>query len=206
VTVEVPAAHAHRWVGCVVDGMCRWTCKEDACGETVAMRWRPEWAGLGFRDIDKIIEAEYGGVVIGHGPDAFGPDPIIPSLEERVAALEELAAHPLLTAACPPLSEEDAARYREAFDEAMAQPQRLRVLPPRPLLTPETARELAREYLTIVQPGEVLAIRVPDGWTAQQVDEAQRWISEVIGCRELGIVVMLLPGEEFAVARQPGQG
>lgn len=70
-------------------------------------------------------------------------------------------------------------------------------------LTPEEARALLRECVTVVAPGETLVIRVPDTWTHQQHHEAQRRISEVIAERGLGFEVLLLPGEEFAVAR-PG--
>jgi hypothetical protein len=69
------------------------------------------------------------------------------------------------------------------------------------LLTPETARELLRECVTVVKPGEVLLIRVPDNWSPRQVHETQERISEIIAYRELGVAVMLLPGEEFAVAK-----
>lgn len=72
------------------------------------------------------------------------------------------------------------------------------------LLTPETVRELLRECVTVVAPGEVLVIRVPDDWSARQAHEAQERISEVVASRKLGIAVLLLPGEEFAVAKTGG--
>lgn len=55
--------------------------------------------------------------------------------------------------------------------------------------------------MTVVRPGETLVIRVPDTWNPQQADETWRRLSEVISDRELGFTVLLVPGEELAVAR-----
>ena len=71
------------------------------------------------------------------------------------------------------------------------------------MLTPETAEALLRECVTVVKPGETLVIRIPDTWHPQAVHDTQRRLSEVIAGRGLGFAVLLVPGEEFAVAR-PG--
>ena len=116
--------------------------------------------------------------------------------EERVAALEEQAAHPMTGA--------QAAELRADLEEAMRQgPFPCRVIPPAPLLTPETARALAREYVTIIQPGEVLVIRVAGNWTPSMVRECQEAFESMAGYRDLDIAILFVPGEEFAVARPP---
>lgn len=126
------------------------------------------------------------------------------SLAERVTMLEEMCAYPLRVFEAPPaeFTAEQEARLRESLDALVrdGKPFEYRILPPAPILTPETARALAREYVTILKPGEVLAIRVPGTWTDQQVHETSVRLDEVIALRNLDITVLLLPGEEFAVA------
>lgn len=122
-----------------------------------------------------------------------------PTLEERVAALEAFAWPPGLVSPSGPLTEEAVAKLRDDLAAVPRTP--LRVLPPRPLLTPELARELAREYVTIAEPGEVLLVRVPDHWTVQMVHETQVRLNMFIADRGLPVTVLLLPGEEFAVAK-----
>jgi hypothetical protein len=197
VTGEAPAPHAHRWVSQPVTDPAGLSWKCEPCGETISPAWRPEWAGLGFRDIDRLIEAEYGGTVIPYQPPR--------SLEERVTALEEQLAHPLLPtgAGLPEMSEEDAARlaaeWTHRFAEHAHEPPK--VLPPRPLLTPETARALLRECVTVVKPGEVLVIRVPDGWTASQAHRAQEMISAWITGQAPSLKVLFVPDGEITVAQ-----
>jgi hypothetical protein len=127
------------------------------------------------------------------------------SLEERVAALEEQLAHPVMLATAPEISDEEAAKFeadlRQALGNAAFGQHRMRVLPPAPALTPETAGALLRECVAVVKPGETLVIRIPDTWGPQQVYDTQRRLSEIIAGRELGFTVLLVPGEEFAVAR-----
>jgi hypothetical protein len=121
-----------------------------------------------------------------------------PTVEERLAAIEAVLFDPPAVE----WTDEALAGFREELDRLKADGgHRTRILPPRPLLTPETARELAREYVTILKPGEVLAVRVPDTWTDRQAHETSVRIDEIIALRDLGITVLLLPGEEFAVAQ-----
>lgn len=125
------------------------------------------------------------------------------TLEERVAALEELAANPLMAVDVAPFAKEQEADFREALDALgrAGEPFQYQILPPRPLLTPEAARELLRECVTVVRPGEVLAVRIPDTWSASDAERVQQQLSGIIAHRKLGISVLLLPGEEFAVAQ-----
>ena len=62
-----------------------------------------------------------------------------------------------------------------------------------------------RECVTVVKPGEVLAVRAQPEWTASQIRELQDCVDEWVKWREPGITVLILPGGEFAVAQQkPG--
>jgi hypothetical protein len=88
----------------------------------------------------------------------------------------------------------------------MREPWQMRVLPHRPLLTPETARELLRECVTVVKPGEVLVVRVPDNWTARQVSECQEAFESMAEYRDLDITILFMSGEEFAVAVKGATG
>lgn len=121
-------------------------------------------------------------------------------LEERVTALEEALAHPPSFLDAPEMSEADAQRLREAFAECAARNEPLRVIPHTPLLTPALARELVRECVTIVQPGELLAIRVPDWWTPNGVYETNKWAAAWLTDNTPGVKVLFVPGEEFAIA------
>jgi hypothetical protein len=121
-----------------------------------------------------------------------------PTLEERVAALEEALPH--ITPARP-WTDDQVAEWQAEFDKLMASSgnHEIKILPPSPVLTPETARALLAECVTVVQPGEVLAVRCPDIWTAQQVDEINRY--DAARTEGLGISVLFVPGEEFAAVQ-----
>jgi hypothetical protein len=131
------------------------------------------------------------------------------SLAERVAAIEEQLAHPLM--AIEPASEfteKQEADLREALDALGrdGKPFQYHVIPPRPLLTPETARELLRECVTVVKPGETLIVRANWEWTPAQVRDVQEYADTVSGYREIGVKILFLPGEEFAVAKAEDGG
>jgi hypothetical protein len=109
----------------------------------------------------------------------------------------------MLVAPPPGWTPEQVEKFKAEWERAFAAgefdaPPKL--IPPRPLLTPEAARELLRECVTIVKPGEVLVIRTPDDWTAMQVEDCQESIDEGLKYRQLDVAVLFLPGEEFAVA------
>ena len=121
-----------------------------------------------------------------------------PTLEQRVAALEALAI-PALDA--PDWTDEQIAEFQRHWDETVGQHgvhHGVKWLPPgRALLTPELARELLRECVTVVKPGETLVIRAPDWWSPGNLDEYQRWLNMITDGEFKAFV---LAGEEFAVA------
>ena len=101
------------------------------------------------------------------------PDPKVTSLEERIAALEEALANPLRTyiPSWTPLTEAEEAELRESITEAAKM--RYRAIPLPPPLNPDEIRQILRECVTIVRPGETLVIRGRD-WTPSQVHEIQQ--------------------------------
>jgi hypothetical protein len=127
----------------------------------------------------------------------------MPDLEERVAALEKLALHPLRIAEPAPMSDEEAARFVKEYDAAMrdAGHQALRDLPSVPPLTSEQVRCLLRECVTVVKPGETLVIRGRD-WTPNQIREVQQVLSEI--CEDRGFGVLIVPGDELGVTEPAG--
>jgi hypothetical protein len=122
------------------------------------------------------------------------------ALEDRIAAIEAALLPPQIE-----WTDEQVADFKAKWDEFTAsgdwehrkyQPV---WLPPAPVLTPETAKALAREYVTIVKPGEVLAVRLPLDFSPGDVDNAREFARQVE--RETGVKVTFIPGEEFGVAR-----
>lgn len=130
----------------------------------------------------------------------------MPDLEERVAALEELALYPLRIASSVPLGDEEAARFKEEYDAAMRDfgHQPLRILPSVPPLTSDEVRYLLRECVTVVKPGETLVIR-DRNWTPNQVREIQDWMDAEHESGRIGFKVLAVIGEELGVA-EPGPG
>lgn len=99
-----------------------------------------------------------------------------------------------------PMTDEQATEFRERFKEAMRNPGPLTVLPPRPLLTPEAARELLRDHLTVLGPGEVLVIRTAD-WTPSQAREYQRALDAWHYDGGLPFRAIVVHGDEMAVVK-----
>jgi hypothetical protein len=62
----------------------------------------------------------------------------------------------------------------------------------------ETLLAAVRESVTVVKPGEVLAVRVPLSFSRGDLDQARAYGRTVE--QETGVKVAFLPGEEFAVA------
>jgi hypothetical protein len=62
-------------------------------------------------------------------------------------------------------------------------------------LTPETILAAIRECVTVVKPGETLAVRCHESWTPEQIEYCQEWLN----ARSDGVSVLLVPGAEFAV-------
>lgn len=125
-----------------------------------------------------------------------------PTLEERVAALEAVMTPAVMVTRPEEWTPEQVAGFKKTWDEVKHQPPRL--IPPKPLLTPELARELIRECVTVVKPGEVLVIRVPESWTAEQSGECMRYMNAWLEESAPGVKVMLVPGEELGVAGAAG--
>jgi hypothetical protein len=68
-------------------------------------------------------------------------------------------------------------------------------------VTTAELRVLAREYATIVRPGEVLIVRVPSSWRPREVAQ----LNEALGYAGggLGISVLVVPGDGVSVATPP---
>lgn len=125
-------------------------------------------------------------------------------LEERVAALEEMIAHPPLwhiLPHVPELTAEQAAEIRDSAEAALrAGPFEHRVIPQPPPLTPDEIRHLLRECVTVVKPGETLVIRGRD-WTPNQMRELQRVMD---AWHEDGLILfraLIVPGDELGVVQ-----
>ncbi len=122
----------------------------------------------------------------------------------RVGALEGLVRQIAAEMGVPaelPMTDEQIAEFRCAFDEAMqARPFTHTVIPPKPPLNPDEVRQLLRECVTVVKPGEVLILRCPENWSPEQAGEMQRhaawWLEEnapevkVMVVPHLGMAVM----------------
>jgi hypothetical protein len=121
------------------------------------------------------------------------------SLEERVAALEQLAHGSLVV---PEWTDEQVKEFQRDLDAAMAKPLQYRVLS-RPSLTEDEVRQLLRECVTVVRPGETLVIRGDRNWTPMQVREVQDMLDGAAEWRDLGFKVLVVPGEELGVAEPP---
>lgn len=129
-----------------------------------------------------------------------------PSLEDRVAALEEMLAHPVrfILPSWDPLTPGQEAELRETAEAALkAGPYRHRVIIQPPPLTPGEVRQLVRECVAVVKPGEHLILRVPWSTTPSQVRELQEAVNEMAGYLELPFRMLVLPGDELGVA-EPG--
>lgn len=114
-----------------------------------------------------------------------------------VEVAEEIAAGMGIPADVP-MTDEQAEEFKAEFERRWAERKHepLKLLPPRPLLTPEIARELLRECVTVVKPGEVLAVRLPLDMDSGDIARARGYALEVE--RQSGIKVAFIPGEEFA--------
>lgn len=128
-------------------------------------------------------------------------------LEQRVAALEEAVerlSHPLMITEFPgELDEAELKRFRADLEAVKYQP--LRVLPSSlTVLDPENVRQLLRECVTVVKPGETLVVQVPMETTPWQVRELQDALNAITEDRELGFTVLIVPGCTLGVAEDDG--
>ena len=74
-----------------------------------------------------------------------------------------------------------------------------RVLPPPPPLSPDEIRQLLRECVTVVKPGEHLILRIPWSVTPTQVHELQDFATETAESLGLPFKVLILPGDGLAI-------
>lgn len=127
-----------------------------------------------------------------------------PTLEQRVAALEEMIANPLRVV-FPPVPEftpEQEAELREALAAAMkAGPHQHRVNLQPPPLAEDEVRQLLRECVTVVKPGETLVIQGRN-WTPNQVREIQDWMDAEHESGRIDFPVLAVIGDELGVAEQ----
>jgi hypothetical protein len=136
-------------------------------------------------------------------PGEWGQVRYMPGIEDRIAALEAA-----LLPRDPEWTDEQVAEFRAKWDERMAagdwehrKYEPVRVLPQAPLLTPETARALLSECVTVVKPGETLVIRVPESWTPQQAEQYQEYADAATGSARISFPVLVVIGEELAVVQ-----
>ena len=119
------------------------------------------------------------------------------SLEERVAALEALALAQPVTAE---LTEEQAREFEKSLAQIVTEPWQPQILPPRRPLTEDEVRQLLRECVTVVKPGETLILRLGWDWTPDQMREVQDVLTASAEYWSLGFRVLVVPGEELGVA------
>lgn len=101
------------------------------------------------------------------------------------------------------------AALRTAIEAAYGPDWRDKIAVPRPVgdpLTEDEVRQLLRECVTVVKPGDVLVIRAYENWTVQQ----QRALQDVLNdMHEAGAVPfrsLVVPGAELGVAEAPDMG
>jgi hypothetical protein len=126
-----------------------------------------------------------------------------PSLEDRVAALEEMLAHPVrfILPSWDPLTPGQEAELRETAEAALkAGPYRHRVIIQPPPLTPGEVRQLVRECVTTVGPGETLVVRGTN-WTPMQVREIQRAVDAMHEDGVIDFRVLAVIGDELGVVK-----
>jgi hypothetical protein len=70
-----------------------------------------------------------------------------------------------------------------------------------PEITPDLIRAMLRGNFTVLEPGETLLIRPDANWTPNQVRYYQEFLDDWHHSGDLPFRVLVLPGEEFAVAK-----
>lgn len=126
-----------------------------------------------------------------------------PTLDQRVAALEAtlLPGYPLRPFDMPPLTEKQEAELRRDFDETMHGPFTHRALPWPPPLTPDEVRQLLRESVTVVKPGEVLFFTMGDpDVTPVQLREINEAVSAWLEYNAPDVKALVLPHGSMAAA------
>jgi hypothetical protein len=102
-----------------------------------------------------------------------------------------------------PLTEDEAAEFRQRFEDAMKEPGPPRVMPQPPALTPEAIRTLLRECVTVIKPGETLIVRVPWATPARTVYELGRVLHEQAEAAGAGFHTLVVPAAEIGAGEGP---
>jgi hypothetical protein len=67
-------------------------------------------------------------------------------------------------------------------------------------LSEDQVRQLLRECVTVVKPGETLILRCGREWTPQQMREIQDSVDAMAEFRDLRFKVLVVPADELGVA------
>lgn len=127
----------------------------------------------------------------------------------RGRRLPRAGRSPLMTDDPLVLPPDEMAALRTAIEAAYGPDWRDKIAVPRPVgdpLTKDEVRQLLRECVTVVKPGEVLVIRMWETWTVQQMREMQDVLNSM---HEHGMVPfrsLVVPGAELGVAEAPDAG
>ena len=118
-----------------------------------------------------------------------------PSLEDRVAALEMAADLSAFPSSWQSLTEAEKAGFIAAIAESRQRVSHRILNAP---LTPDEVRQLLRECVTVVKPGETLAVRVPMSTPPHVVRELQEMADHE---QQAGMPfpVLIVVGEGMAV-------
>jgi hypothetical protein len=114
----------------------------------------------------------------------------------------EIAAEAAGTAPSVQMTGEQVAEFNKRFEEQAVKrsAHRAVVLPSRPKpVTPDELRAFAREFAVVVRPGETLVIRMGNDYTPSQLRELHEALNHP--AMELPFRVLVVPGEDFAVAQ-----
>lgn len=99
-----------------------------------------------------------------------------------------------------PMSDEDAAEFRRRLAVAMKGPPT--ILPQRKPLSEDEVRQLLRECVTVIKPGETLVLRLGPDYTPRDVREISEAVRAWAG-QDGWPRVMVLPGDELGVVKEP---
>jgi hypothetical protein len=131
------------------------------------------------------------------------------TLEDRVAALEAAMQPPGVISAGEWTPEQEAefeAELKRKLGDEAFRHREVRWAAPAPVLTPEAARALLRECVTVVQPGETLVIRAPVTWSPQQAELYQEHADAATEAGRIPFRVLVVIGDELAVAKPEQDG
>jgi hypothetical protein len=95
------------------------------------------------------------------------------------------------------IDEAQAAELRRQLDEVTAQHRH--PLPVPPALGPGELRALLRECVNVVEPGDLLVIRVPADWTPAQLRDLEEHVNWWLASNGDHIRALLVPAEKIKV-------